>query len=79
MSKESGKSRGSPSVESNSGSNSTYVPDDQWPKVCACGARWWRASWEKLRLLGQFPTDKPEMEMRVCRCHSTIAVAIAEP
>jgi hypothetical protein len=58
------------------GSRNTQVIEDQWPKVCACGARWTRGSWEQLALVGRFPTDEPEIEMRTCTCRSTIAVAL---
>jgi hypothetical protein len=46
-----------------------------WPKTCRCGASWSRESWALLLLVGYADGGEDgELELRNCRCGSTLAV-----
>jgi len=47
----------------------------RWPKRCACGACYWPAAWSALPFVGHLDVCDDELiELRNCRCGSTIAV-----
>ncbi|HSO32662.1 MAG TPA: hypothetical protein VLT33_09100 [Labilithrix sp.] len=51
------------------------APSLSWPKVCRCGASWSPASWATLTLVGYADgAEDGELELRNCRCGSTLAV-----
>lgn len=46
-----------------------------FPKHCRCGAQWTRDTWRELPLVGYADGgDDGELELRNCRCGSTLAV-----
>ncbi len=47
----------------------------RWPKRCLCGACYWPATWSALPFVGMLDVADPlPIELRNCRCGSTIAV-----
>jgi CheY-like chemotaxis protein len=63
-------------VSKDTGSEPTQVESDPWPKVCACKQSWTRESWRALRLIGTFPENAPELELRECACGSTLSMSL---
>ena len=47
------------------------------PKVCSCGARYDREAWRALKLVGVQRDDERLLELRNCRCGSTLVEAVA--
>lgn len=49
-------------------------------KRCACGERYTLAAWRRLDRVGlmQLDADGPALELRNCRCGSTISLAVAK-
>ena len=46
-----------------------------WPKICRCGASWSAETWATLALVGYADgAEDGEIELRNCRCGSTLAV-----
>lgn len=46
------------------------------PKRCACGAVYDGHAWARLPLVGLHVDDEESIELRNCRCGSTIAVEL---
>lgn len=50
-------------------------PQQTWPKTCRCGASWSVDAWATLALVGYADgAEDGELELRNCRCGSTLAV-----
>jgi hypothetical protein len=52
---------------------------ETWPKACGCGVKISEDDWEKLKYVGVQKTGLdgiPDLELRNCRCGSTLAVAV---
>ena len=59
----------------------TYDPTEaqRWPKVCSCSASYNELSWEQLEYVGVQRSEfdgMPDLELRNCRCGSTITVRV---
>jgi len=67
-----------PGVTLDTGSNLTRVENDPWPRGCACGLRHTREQWFGLRLIGTFPESDAELELRECKCGSTLSVDLRQ-
>lgn len=53
------------------------IPAPAWPKRCLCGASYDENAWKGLRLVGRMDDgDGGELELRDCRCHSTLAIEV---
>lgn len=53
--------------------------EPRFPKRCGCGAVWTELTWPSLPLVGILDPDGEEpLELRTCRCRSTIAVRVAD-
>jgi len=51
-----------------------------WPKGCACcGTSWWPTGWRALRCIGVIEDEIERLELRNCRCGTTLAMAIGTP
>jgi hypothetical protein len=51
--------------------------EDQFPKVCGCGAVYSAEQWRQLRERGRYCDDVEALELRDCgECLSTIAVVV---
>lgn len=54
-------------------------PGGVWPKTCSCGSRFVRDEWLTLPFVGRVPDNEGgELEMRTCRCGSTLAVRVSD-
>lgn len=47
-------------------------------KVCACGQRYTRTQWGMLDYVGTQVDDEMSLELRLCTCHSTLAIVIGK-
>jgi hypothetical protein len=56
------------------------VPQESWPKTCACGHIISEIEWETLRYVGvqKVPPafGMPDLELRNCVCGSTLSIAV---
>lgn len=53
--------------------------EENFPKVCSCGASYTEATWKSLEIVGEMHDGEGEaIELRNCPCGSTISIVIPE-
>jgi hypothetical protein len=51
---------------------------NEWPKICPCGCAYTEHEWKMLLLIGTMVDEVEAIELRNCKCDTTLAVEILQ-